>query len=63
MAKHFEQIGEIDLAIKHYIEAATHKTEVPRMLMQLNMPERLQDFVNAQCEPALYKQWAQYLEA
>lgn len=32
MAKHFENIGDINLAIKHYIESSTHKTEVPRML-------------------------------
>ena len=32
MAKHFEQTGQVDLAIKNFIESGTHKTEVPRML-------------------------------
>lgn len=62
MAQHHESTGDIDLAIKHYIESNTHQTEVPRMLTQLNMPERLQDFVMARREPALFKWWAQYLE-
>lgn len=31
-AKHLEMIGNIDQAIKHYIESGTHKSEVPRML-------------------------------
>jgi len=47
MAKHFEQTGQVDQAIKNYIESGTHKTEVPRMLTELNMPERLLDFVNS----------------
>jgi hypothetical protein len=34
MAKHFEAIGEVDKAIKHYIESGTYKTEVPRMLIK-----------------------------
>lgn len=50
------------MAIKHYIESGTHRNEVPRMLTMLNMPERLQEFVNSQRDPALYKWWAQYLE-
>lgn len=41
MAQHHEATGDIDLAIKHYIESNTHQQEVPRMLTQLNMPERL----------------------
>lgn len=31
----------MDMAIKHYIESGTHRTEVPRMLTNLNLPERL----------------------
>ena len=41
MAKHNEAIGEIDMAIKYYIESGTHCKEVPRMLTQLNMIDRL----------------------
>jgi hypothetical protein len=41
MAKHFESIGAIDDAIRHYIESETHKTEVPRMLCALGQFERL----------------------
>jgi len=40
-AKHLEQLGNIDMSIKHYIDSGTHRTEVPRMLTMLNMPERL----------------------
>ena len=35
MAKHFEAINEVDMAIKHYIESGTYKTEVPRMLVKM----------------------------
>ena len=61
-AKHLETLGNIDMAIKHYIESGTHRTEVPRMLTALGVPERLQEFVLSQKDPALYKWWAQYLE-
>ena len=44
-AKHLELIGQVDLAIKHYIESGTYKAAVPRMLTSLGMPDRLQDFV------------------
>ncbi len=45
MAKHFESIGQIDDAIRHYILSDTHKTEVPRMLTTLGQFDRLQMFV------------------
>lgn len=45
IAKHFEAVSEVDLAIKHYIESETHRTEVPRMLTKLGMIDRLQAFV------------------
>jgi intraflagellar transport protein 140 len=63
MAKHFESIGMIDDAIRHYIQSETHRSEVPRMLCNLGLFDRLQSFVQTQKEPELYKWWAQYLEA
>ena len=63
MAKHFEGIGAIDDAIRHYIFSETHRSEVPRMLCALGLFDRLQQFVQTQKEPELYKWWAQYLEA
>jgi intraflagellar transport protein 140 len=45
MAKHYEAIGEVDQAIKFYIQSGTHTREVPRMLTSLNMIDRLQQFV------------------
>lgn len=63
MAKHFESIGDFDNAIRHYIMSETHKSEVPRMLCNSGMFERLQQFVEGQKEPELYKWWAQYLES
>ena len=63
MARHFENTGQIDDAIRHFILSETHKTEVPRMLCALGMFDRLQIFVQTQKEPELYKWWAQYLEA
>mmetsp|Transcript_25085 Transcript_25085/g.31422 ORF Transcript_25085/g.31422 Transcript_25085/m.31422 type:complete len:245 (+) Transcript_25085:2219-2953(+) len=63
MAKHFEAVHEVDRAIKHYIESGTHQKEVPRMLTKLNMVDRLQSFIQSLKDPALYKWWAQYLEA
>jgi hypothetical protein len=47
MAKHFESIGDIDLAIKHYIESGTYKTEVPRMLTKVDQIQRLQQFISS----------------
>jgi len=41
MARHYESLGNINLAIKHFIESATHKTEVPRMLCAMNEFQRL----------------------
>jgi intraflagellar transport protein 140 len=35
MAKHFESIGAIDDAIRHYVMSETYKSEVPRMLCAL----------------------------
>ena len=58
MAKHFEAINEVDMAIKHYIESGTYKTEVPRMLVKTGAIDRLQQFVQAKREPDLYKWWA-----
>ena len=63
MAKHFEAVHEVDRAIKHYIASGTHQKEVPRMLTKLNMIDRLQSFIQSLKDPALYKWWAQYLEA
>mmetsp|Transcript_6902 Transcript_6902/g.5136 ORF Transcript_6902/g.5136 Transcript_6902/m.5136 type:complete len:176 (+) Transcript_6902:1874-2401(+) len=63
MAKHFESIGAIEDAIRHYILSETHKTEVPRMLCAMGEFDRLLSFVNGQQEPELFKWWAQYLEA
>ena len=47
MAKHFESVGEVNLAIKHYIDSDTHRSEVPRMLTAMNETERLQEFIQA----------------
>lgn len=41
MAKHFENIGSFDDAIRHYILSETYRTEVPRMLCANEMFERL----------------------
>jgi hypothetical protein len=41
MAKHYESIGSIDDAIRHYILSETHRTEVPRMLCALTLFDRL----------------------
>jgi hypothetical protein len=47
MAKHYESIGSIDEAIRHYIQSDTHRSEVPRMLCTLGLFDRLQQFVQA----------------
>ena len=41
MAKHYEAIGEVDMAIKYYISSNTHQREVPRMLTAMQMIDRL----------------------
>ena len=63
LAKHLESIGELEQAIRHFVLSQTHKVEVPRMLCEARDFDRLQDFVQGQREPELYKWWAQYLEA
>ena len=45
LAKHFESIGEIDNAIRHYVQSDTHRVEVPRMLCDARDFDRLQSFV------------------
>ncbi len=47
MAKHFENVGQVDDAIRHYILSETHKSEVPRMLTSLGQFDRLQLFVSS----------------
>ena len=42
LAKHFESIGELDNAIRHFVESETHKVEVPRMLCEQRDFDRLQ---------------------
>lgn len=63
LAKHFESIFETERAIQHFVLSGTQKVEVPRMLCEQRDFDRLQQFVQEQREPALYKWWAQYLEA
>lgn len=62
IAKHYESIGQVDDAIRHYIQSDMHRSEVPRMLCNLDLLDRLQSFVEMQRDPAIYKWWAQYLE-
>ena len=41
LAKHFESIGEIENAIRHFVLSETHKVEVPRMLCDARDIDRL----------------------
>ncbi len=62
-AKHLETLGEIDDAIEHYELANTHKTEVPRMLFNLDRIDDLEDYVNKTEDADMLKWWAKYLES
>ena len=62
-AKHLETLGEIDDAIEHYELANTHKTEVPRMLFNLDRIDDLEDYVNKTEDTDMLKWWAKFLES
>ena len=62
-ARHLEQAGDVMAAVAHYKEAAAHRTEVPRLLYEKGMVAELEQFIQANPDPALYKWWAQLCES
>lgn len=62
-ARGLEAEGMTDTAIEHYQKAGTHRTDVPRMLFDLNRTSKLLEYIDGRKEPELYKWWAQYCES
>lgn len=62
-AKHFESIGDVANAIKHYEISDNSTTEVPRMLFSLGKIDELEDYVHKSDDAKLLKWWAAYLES
>uniref|UniRef100_A0A8D8LS96 Intraflagellar transport protein 140 homolog n=1 Tax=Cacopsylla melanoneura TaxID=428564 RepID=A0A8D8LS96_9HEMI len=59
--KSLELKGDIDRAIRNFEKAETHRTHVPRML--LDNPDKLEKYIAQSKDPVLLKWWAQYVES
>lgn len=63
-AKHLEDCGDVGRAMRHFHDADTHRTEVPRMLFDHKKLGELEEYVARHEDDAqLVKWWAQYLES
>ncbi|KAG5176880.1 putative intraflagellar transport protein 140 [Tribonema minus] len=62
-AKHLEGLGDTEGAIKHYEDADTHRTEVPRMLLERGRLGELEAYIASRGDPELVKWWAKYCES
>jgi intraflagellar transport protein 140 len=63
IAQYYEYSYEFDKAVYHYQKSGTSQNEVPRMYWSHDRLNQLQDYIENQKEPDLYKWWAQYLES
>ncbi len=54
---------DLDPDLQPVLNAIPTHMQVPRMLFDLLMTDRLREYVDARKEPALYKWWAQYSES
>jgi intraflagellar transport protein 140 len=62
-AKHLEAMGNISDAIRQYELAEAHRTEVPRMLYDLQQVEDLEAYIKQCSDKKLFKWWGQYSES
>eukprot|EP00753_Platysulcus_tardus_P003573 PLAT12468.31.p1 GENE.PLAT12468.31~~PLAT12468.31.p1 ORF type:complete len:1453 (-),score=862.37 PLAT12468.31:92-4450(-) len=62
-ARHWESLGELRRAIKHYEESGTHAREVPRMLFNGGTEDELEAYVNRKADKKLFAWWAGYCES
>ncbi|XP_018335270.1 intraflagellar transport protein 140 homolog [Agrilus planipennis] len=60
-AKYLEQMGNIKEAIIHYEKANTHRSEVPRILLE--EPRELEAYILNSNDKELLKWWGQYSES
>ena len=63
LAKQFEISKDFEKAIEYYEKSGAHVKEVPRMLMNANEFDLLEDYVRRANDKAVYKWWGQYLES
>ena len=63
VAQHYEQIGEIDEAIKYYKLSGSGNKEIPRMLIAVNNIEKLEETLNEDENPESLLRLASYFES
>ena len=63
VAQHYEQIGEIDEAIKYYKLSGSGNKEIPRMLISVNNIEKLEETLTEDGNPESLLRLASYFES
>ena len=63
VAQHYEQIGEIDEAIKYYKLSGSGNKEIPRMLIAVNNIEKLEETLSEDGNPESLLRLASYFES
>ena len=63
IAQHYEQIGDIEEAIKYYKLSGSGNKEIPRMLINLNFIDKLEETLNEDGNPESLLRLASYFES
>jgi intraflagellar transport protein 140 len=62
IAQNFEKSNQMESAIEYYKLSGTQHREIPRMLIQKNKLDILEEFINKETDPEFYIWWASYQE-
>ena len=62
-ARQFELSKEYKEAVAFYEKANTFQKDIPRMFLESNELEMLEDYVELKKDKVLYRWWANYLES
>jgi len=62
-AKHLEALGDTLGAIRNFEKSDTHKSEVPRMLFQVELIDDLKKYIDSSDDKELFAWWGQYCES
>jgi hypothetical protein len=63
LARQHELSKEWEKAVLYFEKAMTYNKDVPRMYLENNELERLEDYVELKKDKILYRWWANYLES
>ena len=63
IAQHYEQIGYIEEAIKYYKLSGSGNKEIPRMLINLNYIDKLEETLNEEGNPESFLRLASFFES